>query len=230
MTVDSEAIFALAERERQPRRRRSRSCYGSMATAWLDERDPDVVFLARGIGRRSGSARASTSSSSPPRRGALELVERYSGCRLRKRELGEGTLRRAGDGRSSTASPSARPELHGRASPGRPGARGAAVLPRPARRARDGRRGALTRPSGPTSAPSSTSRLRTRYWNVAQAPRRPREPVDLPFAGEARIAFARSGPVGETRQALELSREPRSVLHRALEPLFAERDVEAGLP
>ena len=50
MTVDSEAIFALAEQERS-RATRLEELYGSMATAWLDERDPDVVFLARGIGR-----------------------------------------------------------------------------------------------------------------------------------------------------------------------------------
>ena len=50
MTVDSEAIFALAEEQRS-RAKAFEELYGSMATAWLDERDPDVIFLARGIGR-----------------------------------------------------------------------------------------------------------------------------------------------------------------------------------
>src|SRR5919204_622553 len=50
MTVDSEAIFALAERERS-RAHVLEELYGSMATAWLDQRDPQVLFLARGVGR-----------------------------------------------------------------------------------------------------------------------------------------------------------------------------------
>src|SRR5439155_7040827 len=50
MTVDSEAIFALAE-EAQGRAHVFEQLRGSMACAWLDERRPDVLFIARGVGR-----------------------------------------------------------------------------------------------------------------------------------------------------------------------------------
>jgi glucosamine 6-phosphate synthetase-like amidotransferase/phosphosugar isomerase protein len=97
MTVDSEAIFALAEKERS-RARAFEELYGSMATAWLDERDADVLFLARGIGRPLwiGQGRAELFFAST--REALELVERYAGVSLEKRELPEGTLVVAVDG------------------------------------------------------------------------------------------------------------------------------------
>src|SRR5882724_4251694 len=50
MTVDSEAIFAVAAHSR------SEACafealHGAMAAAWLDEREPDLLHLARGVGR-----------------------------------------------------------------------------------------------------------------------------------------------------------------------------------
>ena len=61
-----------------------------MATAWLDERAADTVFAARGMGRplwlgkgRSEVVFASTVA-------ALELVERYTGVGLDKREIDEG--------------------------------------------------------------------------------------------------------------------------------------------
>jgi glucosamine 6-phosphate synthetase-like amidotransferase/phosphosugar isomerase protein len=91
MTVDSEAIFALAAHTR------SDACalevlHGSMAAAWMDERDPELLHAARGTGRplwlgqgRAGIVFASTKH-------ALELVERYCGLKLRKRELNEGML------------------------------------------------------------------------------------------------------------------------------------------
>jgi glucosamine 6-phosphate synthetase-like amidotransferase/phosphosugar isomerase protein len=91
MTVDSEAIFALAEHAE------GRACplqelRGSMACAWLDERRADVLFLARGVGRPLwiGASRHERFFASTPR--TLELVERYTGVRLRKREVREGTL------------------------------------------------------------------------------------------------------------------------------------------
>jgi glucosamine 6-phosphate synthetase-like amidotransferase/phosphosugar isomerase protein len=97
MTVDSEAIFALAGRERS-RARALEELYGSMATAWLDERAPDVLFLARGVGRPLwiGESRTELFFASTP--DALELVERYAALRLRKREVSEGTLLAAVDG------------------------------------------------------------------------------------------------------------------------------------
>src|SRR4051794_10176037 len=50
MTVDSEAIFALAEAH-QSDPSALEQLRGSMATAWLDERQAGTLFLARGVGR-----------------------------------------------------------------------------------------------------------------------------------------------------------------------------------
>jgi glucosamine 6-phosphate synthetase-like amidotransferase/phosphosugar isomerase protein len=97
MTVDSEAIFALAGRERS-RARALEELYGSMATAWLDERDPDVLFLARGMGRPLWIGEGQTELFFASTPDALELIERYAALRLRKREVSEGTLVAAVDG------------------------------------------------------------------------------------------------------------------------------------
>jgi glucosamine 6-phosphate synthetase-like amidotransferase/phosphosugar isomerase protein len=97
MTVDSEAIFALAEAH-EGHAEALEKLRGSMATAWIDERRPGTVFLARGVGRplwvatgREGAFFASTKH-------ALEVVERYLRLKLRKRELAEGTLVALADG------------------------------------------------------------------------------------------------------------------------------------
>src|SRR5438270_4369899 len=50
MTVDSEAIFALAAHSRNEARALEH-LRGAMATGWIDEREPGVVFIARGMGR-----------------------------------------------------------------------------------------------------------------------------------------------------------------------------------
>src|SRR5437763_10488103 len=50
MTVDSEIIFALAERSRGLTAPVLEQLYGSMAAAWLDEDRPELL-LARGMGR-----------------------------------------------------------------------------------------------------------------------------------------------------------------------------------
>ena len=50
MTVDSEAIFALAEHT-DARAEALEELQGSMATAWLDEREASTLFLARAVGR-----------------------------------------------------------------------------------------------------------------------------------------------------------------------------------
>ena len=91
MTVDSEAIFALAEQSHAAAKPLER-LRGSMATAWLDERRPDVLFVARGVGRPLwlGEGRRETFFAST--RHALEVVERYAKVRLHKREVREGTL------------------------------------------------------------------------------------------------------------------------------------------
>ena len=58
MTVDSEIIFALAERVRGRRAQALEELYGSMATAWLDEGRPDAALSLAASAGRSGSAGA----------------------------------------------------------------------------------------------------------------------------------------------------------------------------
>ena len=91
MTVDSEAVFAVAAHSGNDGRA-FEVLEGSMAAAWRDERRPEVVHLARGVGRplwlgegRDGIIFASTEY-------ALEVAERFCGPKLRKRELSDGTL------------------------------------------------------------------------------------------------------------------------------------------
>jgi glucosamine 6-phosphate synthetase-like amidotransferase/phosphosugar isomerase protein len=98
MTVDSEAIFALAEQFGN-KARALEQLRGSLASAWMDERRPDELFCARGIGRplwigdsREGTFFASTSL-------ALEVVEHYTGIALERREVSEGTLVQLRNGR-----------------------------------------------------------------------------------------------------------------------------------
>lgn len=91
MTVDSEAIFALVERATHVPAALE-ELRGSMATAWLDERSPEVVFVARGVGRPLWLGEGRGAAIFASTRAALELVERYSGVPLAKRELDEGSL------------------------------------------------------------------------------------------------------------------------------------------
>jgi glucosamine 6-phosphate synthetase-like amidotransferase/phosphosugar isomerase protein len=98
MTVDSEAIFALAESS-GGRAEALEELRGSMATAWLDERRPGTIFLARGVGRPLwvGTGREETFFAST--KAALEVAERFLRLKLRKRELAEGTLVVAAEGK-----------------------------------------------------------------------------------------------------------------------------------
>jgi glutamine---fructose-6-phosphate transaminase (isomerizing) len=91
MTVDSEIIFALAERSRGRTAQSLQKLYGSMATAWLDENRPELL-LARGMGRPLwiGTGRRELFFAST--RLALELVESYAGVKLKKTQLKEGTV------------------------------------------------------------------------------------------------------------------------------------------
>jgi len=98
MTVDSEAIFALMELERSSARALDK-LYGSMASAWMDEREPEVVYLARGMGRPLWIGEGRNELFFASTKAALELVESYLGVSLRKRELVEGTLLTLCDGR-----------------------------------------------------------------------------------------------------------------------------------
>jgi glutamine phosphoribosylpyrophosphate amidotransferase len=91
MTVDSEAVFALAAHSDSDARA-FEALDGTMAAAWLDERHPGVLHLARGVGRplwlgtwRDGTIFASTEY-------ALGIVETYGGLKLNRRRIGDGTL------------------------------------------------------------------------------------------------------------------------------------------
>jgi glutamine phosphoribosylpyrophosphate amidotransferase len=97
MTVDSEAIFAIAAHSRNDARALEH-LRGAMATGWLDEREPGVVFVARGSGRPLwiGEARQGVFFAST--RVALEVLETYLPVKLRKRELREGMLLKLKDG------------------------------------------------------------------------------------------------------------------------------------
>ena len=98
MTVDSEAIFALAE-VTENRAEALEQLSGAMATAWVDERRPGLLFLARGVGRPLWLGRGRRETFFGSTLLALETVERYAGLRLQKREVSEGTMVALADGR-----------------------------------------------------------------------------------------------------------------------------------
>jgi glucosamine 6-phosphate synthetase-like amidotransferase/phosphosugar isomerase protein len=91
MTVDSEAIFALAD-ECGADAKALEELRGSMATAWLDDRHPETVFIARGVGRPLWLGEGRHEAFFASTNGALEVLERSLGLRLRTRELPEGIL------------------------------------------------------------------------------------------------------------------------------------------
>src|SRR5260221_4326582 len=91
MTVDSEAIFAIAAHSGNAARALER-LRGAMASAWLDEREPNTIFLARGAGRPMWLGEGRESVFFPSTERALGVVERYCDLRLRKREVRQGTL------------------------------------------------------------------------------------------------------------------------------------------
>ncbi|MGH3023811.1 MAG: class II glutamine amidotransferase [Gaiellaceae bacterium] len=104
MTVDSEAIFALAEASGS-RPSALEELHGSMAAAWLDEREDDVLHVARGIGRPLWIGEGPHELFFASTQVGLQLFERYAGVRLRLREVGEGTLHTLVGGRiAATAS------------------------------------------------------------------------------------------------------------------------------
>jgi glucosamine 6-phosphate synthetase-like amidotransferase/phosphosugar isomerase protein len=91
MSVDSEAIFALAAHSRNdPRALEAIS--GSMATAWLDQREPGTVFAARGIGRPLWLGRGRDVLFFASTRKALEITSEYTGVKLRLSEVRDGTF------------------------------------------------------------------------------------------------------------------------------------------
>ncbi len=98
MTVDSEAIFALVEWG-EARARVLEELRGSMATAWMDERRPGLVFAARGVGRPLWLAWARHEVFFASTRKALEVVEDALRRTFTKREVGEGMLLALAGGR-----------------------------------------------------------------------------------------------------------------------------------
>src|SRR6476660_5704625 len=91
MTVDSAAIFALGADSRNEARALER-LRGAMASAWIDARERDMLFLARGAGRPMWLGEGRDSVFFASTEGALQVVERYCSLKLRKREVKHGTL------------------------------------------------------------------------------------------------------------------------------------------
>ena len=98
MTVDSEAIFALMERRRHHPRALG-ELRGALAAAWLDERDETTVYLARGLARPLWIGRSSTELFFASTRRALAIVQAALDVQLDVREIPEGRLLHAVDGR-----------------------------------------------------------------------------------------------------------------------------------
>jgi glucosamine 6-phosphate synthetase-like amidotransferase/phosphosugar isomerase protein len=98
MSVDSEAIFALAAHS-QNDPHALEELAGSMATAWLDEREPGSVFAARGVGRPLWLGRGRSEVFFASTRTALEIASEYTGVRLRLSEVRDGTFLALRDGR-----------------------------------------------------------------------------------------------------------------------------------
>jgi glucosamine 6-phosphate synthetase-like amidotransferase/phosphosugar isomerase protein len=98
MSVDSEIIFALAEASAGDPRELEQ-LRGSMAAAWLDERERGVVRIARGSGRPVWLGRGPEELLFASTERALEIVERFCGLDLTKEELPEGSLVTVCDGR-----------------------------------------------------------------------------------------------------------------------------------
>jgi len=98
MTVDSEAIFAVAAHSRNDPRALE-ELHGSMAAAWIDEREHNALFAARGIGRPLWTGEARDGVYVASTKLALEVVEEYVETKLRKREVREGTALVLRDGK-----------------------------------------------------------------------------------------------------------------------------------
>jgi glutamine---fructose-6-phosphate transaminase (isomerizing) len=101
MTVDSEAIFALAQAfESAPGS--LEQLHGSMAAAWVDEREPAALYVARGIGRPLWLGRGRHELFFASTRAALQVVEDTLRMSLRMTEVDEGRLLRVANGKVAT--------------------------------------------------------------------------------------------------------------------------------
>ena len=91
MTVDSEAIFALMElRGHDPRA--LAEMRGALAAAWLDERDQETLYLARGVGRPLWIAQTDTDLYFASTQRALAILGAALRVRLALREVRQGRL------------------------------------------------------------------------------------------------------------------------------------------
>ena len=91
MTVDSEAIFALME-HRSHNPRALSEMRGAMAAAWLDERDPETLYLARGMARPLWIGQTDTDLFFASTQRALAIVGAALRVRLALREVRQGRL------------------------------------------------------------------------------------------------------------------------------------------
>jgi len=102
MTVDSEAIFALAAHSHNDPLALE-ELTGALAAAWMDERQPGTIYAARGAGRPMWIGAGKHELFFASTRRALEVVEKYAGVRLRKSEVAEGTFLELSDARVTRA-------------------------------------------------------------------------------------------------------------------------------
>ncbi len=97
MTVDSEVIFALVDAAGS-RPEVLDQLVGAMAAGWIDDREPGVLYLARGVGRPLWLGRGRHEAFFASTREALEVVERALATTLRKTQVDEGRLLSVVDG------------------------------------------------------------------------------------------------------------------------------------
>ncbi len=97
MTVDSEAIFALVDAFGTAPETLEQ-LVGAMAAAWVDEREPGVLHLARGVGRPLWIARGRHEVLFASTRSALEVAEGVLGTTFLKSQVDEGRLLTLVDG------------------------------------------------------------------------------------------------------------------------------------
>jgi glucosamine 6-phosphate synthetase-like amidotransferase/phosphosugar isomerase protein len=97
MTVDSEAIFALVDSFGTSAKTLAQ-LVGAIAAAWLDEREPGALHLARGVGRPLWIARGRHELLFASTRSALEVAEEALRTTFLKSPIEEGRLLRVVDG------------------------------------------------------------------------------------------------------------------------------------
>jgi glucosamine 6-phosphate synthetase-like amidotransferase/phosphosugar isomerase protein len=97
MTVDSEAIFALVDSFGTSAETLAQ-LVGAMAAAWLDDREPGALHLARGVGRPLWIARGRHELLFASTRSALEVAEEALRTTFLKSPVEEGRLLRVVDG------------------------------------------------------------------------------------------------------------------------------------